>query len=119
MIAPGGSNGEDGPKSNTNPVSLDVLWNVTVVPTFTQKGPVLFASGMLGTADAELLPLRLISTTQAVVLDPHVVLALHILPGFVSEQRYLSLLFFCSWAVIKPAKRRNSDTKAVEIATRR
>jgi hypothetical protein len=92
MIVPSGtSNGEEGPKSNTNPVFFDPLCHVTVVPTFTQNGALPLASGMLGVADAELLPLRFTFTTQGLELEPHVVLALHMLPGFDSEQRYLLL----------------------------
>jgi len=87
MIAPSGvSNGEEGPKSRTKPVFLDVLCHVTVVPTFTQKGALSLKFGMAGVAVAKLLPLRFTSTEQALVLDPHVVLALHMLPGFDSEQ---------------------------------
>jgi hypothetical protein len=93
MIVPSGtSNGEEGPKSSTKPVFLDVLCHVTVVPAFTQKGALPLASGMFGVADAELLPLRFTFTVQGVELEPHVVLALHMLPGFDSEQTYFLLL---------------------------
>jgi hypothetical protein len=93
MIVPSGtSNGEEGPKSSTKPVFLDPLCHVTVVPTFTQKGALPFASAISGVADAELLPLRFTFTVQGLELDPHVVLALHMLPGFVSEQTYFLLL---------------------------
>jgi hypothetical protein len=96
MIAPSGvSNGEEGPKSKTKPVFLDALCQVTVVPTFTQNDAFPFAFGMLGVADAELPPLRFTSTLQALVVEPQVVLALHMLPGFDSEQTYL-LLFLLS-----------------------
>src|SRR5271170_6859203 len=97
MIVPSGtSNGEEGPKSKTNPVFLDELCQVTVVPTFTQNGVFPFAFGMLGVADAELPPLRFTSTLQALVVDPQVVLALHRLPGFDSEQTYLLSFFLLS-----------------------
>jgi hypothetical protein len=93
MIVPSGtSNGEEGPKSKTNPVFLDELCQVTVVPTFTQNGVFPFAFGMLGVADAELPPLRFTSTLQALVVDPQVELVLHMLPGFDSEQTYLLFL---------------------------
>ncbi len=89
MIAPSGvSNGEESPKSRTKPVFFDVLCHVTVVPTFTQNGAFGFAPGMLGVTEAESL-VRLTSAIHAVELDPHRVLALHMLPGLVSEQRYL------------------------------
>ncbi len=92
MIVPSGtSNGEEGPKSSTKPVFFDALCHVTVVPTFTQKGALPLASGMFGVADAELL-LRFTLTTQGLELEPHVVLALHMLPGFDSEQTYFLLL---------------------------
>jgi len=97
MIAPsGGSNGEEVPKSRTKPVFLDELCQVTVVPTFTQNDMFCLAFGMFGVADAELPPLRFTSTEQALVVDPQVVLALHMLPGFDSEQTYLLLLFLLS-----------------------
>jgi hypothetical protein len=50
---------------------------------------------MSGVADAELPPLRFTPTEQAFVGDPQVVLALHMLLGFDSEQTYL-LLFLLS-----------------------
>jgi hypothetical protein len=50
---------------------------------------------MLAVADAELPPLRFTSTVHALVVEPQVVLALHILPGLDSEQTYL-LLFLLS-----------------------
>jgi hypothetical protein len=99
MIAPSGvSKGEESPKSRTKPVFLDELRQVTVVPTFTQNGAFALALGMLGVTEAESL-VRLTSAIQGVELDPHVVLALHILPGFVSEQTYLVLSLRSSLAV--------------------
>ncbi len=99
MIAPSAvSNGEEAPKSRTKPVFLDELCQVTVVPTFTQNGAFALASGMLGVTEAESL-VRLTSAMHGLELDPHVVLALHILPGFVSEHRYLSLSLRSSLAV--------------------
>jgi hypothetical protein len=93
MIAPSGvSNGEEGPKSRTKPVFLDELCQATVVPTFTQNDAFPLAFGMLGVADAELPPLRFTSTWQALVVDPQLVRALHMLPGFDSEQTYFLLL---------------------------
>jgi len=57
---------------------------------------------MLGFADAA-LPLRLTPTTQGLELEPHVVLALHMLPGFDSAQTYFLLLSaFNSLAEIYP-----------------
>jgi hypothetical protein len=122
MIVPSGtSNGEDGPKSSTKPVFLDVLCHVTVVPTLTQKGALPLASGILGVADAELLPLRFTPTTQGVELDPHVVLALHMLPGFDSEQKYFLLLLpFNPFAETYPATNVTEKTsKQHPIATLR
>ena len=71
---------------------LDALCQVTVVPTFTQNDAFPFAVGMLGVADAELPLLRFTSTLQALVVEPQLVLALHMLPGFDSEQTYLLFL---------------------------
>jgi hypothetical protein len=58
MIAPGVSNGDTGPKSITKPVFLDELSHVTVVPILTQKIAFSLIPGMLGVADAKLLPFR-------------------------------------------------------------
>ena len=99
MIAPSGvSNGEEAPKSRTKPVFLDELCQVTVVPTFTQNGAFALASAVLGVTEADSL-VRLTSATHGAEVDPHVVLALHILPGFVSEQTYLALSARKSFAV--------------------
>ncbi len=95
MIVPGVlgvSNGEEEPKSKTKPVFLDELCHVTVVPAFTQNEAFSLAFGISGVDDADAPPLRLISTTQADEADPHIVAAVHILPGFVSEQMYLLFL---------------------------
>ena len=75
---------------------LDALCQVTVVPTFTQNDMFPLAFGMSGVADAELPPLRFTPTEQALVGEPQVVLALHMLPGFDSEQTYLLLGFLSS-----------------------
>src|SRR5215469_968816 len=92
MIAPSGvSNGEEVPKSRTKPVFLAELCHVTVVPTVTQNGALALAPEMLGVTEAESL-VRLTSAMQEADLEPHVVLALHILAGFVSEQTSLSPL---------------------------
>src|SRR5271169_3395810 len=119
MIVPSGtSNGEEGPKSSTKPVFLDPLCHVTVVPTFTQKGALPFASGISGVADAKLLPLRFTSTTQGLELDPHVVLALHMLPGLDSEQAYFLLSPFGPLAAMYPAINVTGNTsKPHHIAT--
>jgi hypothetical protein len=122
MIAPSGvSNGEEGPKSSTKPVFLDELCQVTVVPVFTQNDAFPLAFGMFGVADAELLPLRFTSTLHALVVDPQVVLALHMLPGFDPEQTYLSpLLLFISRADRYPAAPVTANTsKLHHIATLR
>jgi hypothetical protein len=121
MIVPSGtSNGEEGPKSRTKPVFLDALCHVTVVPTFTQKGALPLASGMFGVADAELLPLRFTFTVQGLELDPHVVPALHMLPGFDSEQTYfLLLLSFNPLAETYPATNITEKTSTQHIAALR
>jgi len=91
MIAPGGSNGEEGPKSTTNPVSLDELTHFTSVPAWTQKRAFALAFGILGVEEAELLPRRLISIVHGVEAEPQVFPGLHIFSGFGSAQVYLSL----------------------------
>ena len=75
------SNGEEVPKSETNPVSLEVLLKVIVVPAFTQNGALDLAFGILGLADAESPPSRLMSTSLADAAEPHVFSALQTLPG--------------------------------------
>jgi hypothetical protein len=71
MIAVPESNGDELPKSRTNPVSFDVLLNVTVVPTFTQNGALSLASGILALAEAKEPPTRVMLTSQADVAEPH------------------------------------------------
>ena len=88
----GVSNGEEEPKSKTKPVFLDELCHVTVVPAFTQNGAFPLAFGISGVDDADALPFRLMSTTQGEEAEPHIVAAVHILPGLVSEQMYLLFL---------------------------
>src|SRR6516165_11420329 len=85
-------NGEEEPKSRTKPTFLDSLLKVTLVPTFTQKGALSLAPGILGVTEAA-LAVRLMSTVQGAEADPHVVLELHIPCGLDSEQRYLLLSF--------------------------
>jgi hypothetical protein len=94
MMAPDGSNGDEGPTSTTKPLSFSVLFQVTFVPTFTQKREFPLAFGMLGVADAE-SDVRFTSTVQGVEADPHVLAAVHCCTGFASMQAYL--LFF-DWA---------------------
>jgi hypothetical protein len=82
----------------TKPMFLPVLFQVTVVPVFTQKSALLLAFGMLGVLDAA-YDVRFTSTEQGVEPDPHVLLALHSCSGFASEQAYL-LLFDCAVAQV-------------------
>jgi len=88
MAAPAGSKGAEGPKSTTNPVFFDRLFQVMVVPLFTQKGALDFAPGISGVTAAESAVL-FTSIVQGAVADPHVFLAVHMLSGFGSEQIYL------------------------------
>jgi len=88
MIAPAGSNGDAGPTSTTKPLSLPVLFHVTVVPTFTQKRELPFAFGMLGVDDAE-SAVRFTSTVQGLEADPHVLAVVQSCAGLGSEQAYL------------------------------
>src|SRR5271169_5643344 len=95
MMAPDGSNGDVVPTSTTKPISLLVLFHVTVVPAVTQKSLLLLAFGMLGVEDAP-LAVRFTSTSQEVEADPHVLLALQSCAGLASEHAYL--LAFCAAA---------------------
>ena len=88
MIAPPESKGEDGPKSTKNPVSFAWLFQVTVVPLFTQNGELDLILGILGMTEAE-AAVRFMSTEHGVEDDPHVFEALHMLCGSASEQEYL------------------------------
>ena len=90
MMAPAGSNGDDGPTSTTKPLSFSVLIHFTVVPTFTQKRALPLAFGMLGVEDGQ-SEVRLTSTVQGVEADPQVLAAVHSCAGFGSEQAYLLL----------------------------
>jgi hypothetical protein len=90
MMAPAGSNGDAGPTSTTKPLSLPVLFQVTVVPTFTQKSELPFAFAMLGVADAE-SAVFFTSTLQGLEADPHVFAPVHSCAGFASAQAYLLL----------------------------
>jgi hypothetical protein len=95
MMAPGGSNGDEGPTSTTKPMSFPVLFHVTVVPGFIQKSALLLEFAMLAVEDAA-FAVRFTSTVQGVEPDPQVLPALHSCAGFASKQAYL-LLF--DWAV--------------------
>ena len=105
MIVSGGSNGEDGPKSTIKPVPLEEVWNVTFVPSFTQKRELPFALGKLGVAVAPLIPSRLMSTEQPEA--GQVLSAVQRLSGFGSSHAYL--LFF--WALASPAKSRTHSIR--------
>lgn len=89
MMAPGGSNGDDGPTSTRKPTSLPELFHVTVVPTATQKSPLLLGSAMLAVEDAE-DAVRFTSTVHALEPDSQVLAALQSCAGFGSAQGFLS-----------------------------
>jgi len=95
-MAPAGSNGDAGPTSTTKPLSLPVLFHVTVVPTFTQKSELPLALDMLAVEEAE-SAVRFTSTLQGLEGDPHVLALEHSCAGFGSKQAYL-LLF--DWAFV-------------------
>ena len=95
MVVPW-SNREEGPKSKTKPIFLDSLFQVTVVPTFTQKGLFALAPAIPGVTEAA-LPVRLMSTLHEAEADPHLVAASHICPGFLFRANKAvgaALLFF-------------------------
>src|SRR5215472_13287538 len=80
MTVPGGSNGDDVPKSITNPVFLDSLCHVTLVPALTQNNALSLASGMLAFAAAE-SAVRFTSTVHEVDDEPQVLFTPHIFSG--------------------------------------
>jgi hypothetical protein len=95
MIAESDSNGEELPKSRTNPVSFEVLLNVIVVPAFTQNAALPLAFGMFGVAEAESPPSeRLMSTSQGDVTEPQVFGPLQMLFGLAVEQTSFLGFFF-------------------------
>jgi hypothetical protein len=104
VIAVPESNGEEVPKSKTNPVSFEALLNVIVVPAFTQNGAFALAPGMFGVADAESPPLRLMSTSQGDAAEPHVFAVLQMLSGVDAEHTSF-LGFFFSFPPGKAVKR--------------
>src|SRR5277367_4850859 len=115
MMAPSGSNGDVAPGSIMKPIFLLVLFQVTVVPTFTQKNALLLAPGMLGVEEAPLVD-RFTSTSHGVDADPHVLPALQSCAGFASVQAYL--LAFCAIAQLA-SKRSGSATKVHRMAKHR
>ena len=89
MMAPEGSNGDEGPKSTTKPMFLPVLFHSTVVPALMQKRELPLALGMLGVEDAA-FEVRLTSTAHGVDGEPQVFAALHSCAGLAFVQAYLS-----------------------------
>jgi hypothetical protein len=77
----------------TKPVFLELLANVTVVPTLIQKALLDLASGMLGVAVALEPPLRLMLMEQGEEVEPHVLAAAQILARLEAEQTS-PLIFF-------------------------
>jgi hypothetical protein len=85
---------------------LLVVFQVTVVPTFTQNAALLLALGMLGVIDAP-SDVRFTFTEQGEEVDPHRFSALHSCSGFGSEQADLMPI---DWAAAKPANSRSDAT---------
>src|SRR5215469_14832422 len=77
MMAEGGSNGDDGPKSTTKPMSLPVLFHVIVVPGLTQTRALPLAFGVLAVAEAA-LAVRRTSIEQGSEAEPQVFSPVHI-----------------------------------------
>jgi len=65
-----------------------MLFQIMVVPVFTQKGVFDFAPGISGVTAADSAVL-LMSTVQGAVADPQVFFGVHMLSGFGSEQTFL------------------------------
>jgi hypothetical protein len=116
MMAPAGSKGDGVPGSTIKPMFLAVLFQVTVVPTITQKGALLLAFWVLGVEEAP-SPVRFTLTTHGVEDDPHVLAALHNCAGFGSVHAYL-LLFDCAPATFG-RKTSGNGSRAHPIAKRR
>src|SRR4029077_15149678 len=89
----------------TKPVFLELLINVTVVPTLMQKALLDLASGMPGVAVAELPPLRLMLMEQGEEAEPHVLAAAQILAGLEVEQTSPLIFFFVSLPTTKLVSR--------------
>jgi hypothetical protein len=93
------------------PTSLLVVFQVRVVPTFTQNAALLLALEMLAVVDAP-SDVRFTSTVQGEEADPHVFAALHSCSGLGSEQAYLP---FIDWAATKPVNSGNNSTSDVQV----
>jgi hypothetical protein len=101
----------------TKPVFLELLENVTVVPALTQKAVLALASGILGLAVAELLPLRLISMLQGEDAEPQVLASAQIFAGLATEQTSFLTFFLVSWPTMNVV-RKSGKTKRNEKAAR-
>ena len=111
--------GEEDSKSMTKPVFLDVLCQVMVVPVFTQNVALPRAFGILAVASAASAVL-LTSTVQGTETDPQVLLALHRVVGFGSEQVSLMLLPDCACAPSQLNSKKNANKSEVDqVATLR
>src|SRR5271154_1638153 len=91
-MSSGGSNGEVGPISTTNPWCFVSLCQVTLVSTFTQNSLFPLAPGIPAVAEAA-LAVRLTSTRHGCEGDPQVLAAVHSEAGSGSLHTYG--FFFC------------------------
>jgi 2-phosphoglycerate kinase len=66
---------------------------------------------MSGVDVADVLPFRLMFTTQCEEAEPHVVAAVHMLPGLVSEQMYLLFFTFLRVGSQEAGHRRTHEQK--------
>jgi hypothetical protein len=92
------------------PVFFAELCQVTVVPTFTQKGAFDFEFGVAGVTVAEVPPLRFRSTRHGFDSDPQRFETAQMLAGFVSVQTYLLERLSCAPATRKLAS--DSDNRS-------
>ena len=92
----GVSNGDVGPMSTTKPWCFVSLFQITVVPAFTQKVELPFAPGMPGVAEAA-FEVRFASTEHGSDADPHVVLAVQAAVVSSSVHAY-GFFLFCARA---------------------
>src|ERR1700756_1876991 len=111
MMEPSWSKGLSLPKSMTKPVFLELVEKVTVVPTLMQNALLAFASGKLGFAGGELLPLRLIWMGHGEEAEPQVLGSAQMLAGLDEEQTSFLTVFLVSWPIMKPAGRSDKTNR--------
>src|SRR4029077_18403646 len=116
MMAPSWSNGSELPKSMTKPVFLELLMNVTLVPTLMQNALLDLASGMLGVAVAYDPWSRLMSMEQAEEAEPQELAAAQMLAGLEAEQTSPLIFFLVSLPATKLVSRSGNTNRQQRAA---